>query len=353
MNDYQRDGVNAVPTTGIPIVYENSTGRSAIQINGKEVLPMGGISNRTTIFCNESGQYTIFKSDEHGFSNPPGLWELKNVDILTLGDSNALGGCVPSEKNFVALVRQHYPATINAGYPGAGPLSMLGMLKEALSVTHPRFVLWFYHENDTLDIPFERTSPLLLRYLENTFTQNLLSRQKEVDEALGDYVEKQLVEAASKHLDVIGALKTELPKLRPVAKLTTLRTFLAQVRGRSTQATDSNEIPKASLELLSRILSLANEATSRSGGQLVFVFLPEWERYAHGSNASKDYETIFTAVKSLNIPIIDVQLAFQSRKDPLSLFPFRRFGHYNEQGHNLVAETVCSYLFPLWPPPVR
>src|SRR5260221_1960393 len=34
------------------------------------LLPLGGISRVTTVFCNEMGQYVQYRSDEHGFHNP-------------------------------------------------------------------------------------------------------------------------------------------------------------------------------------------------------------------------------------------------------------------------------------------
>jgi len=34
-------------------------------------------------------------------------------------------------------------------------------------------------------------------------------------------------------------------------------------------------------------------------------------------------------VRALQIPMIDIEPAFRLQGDPLSLFPFRRFGHYN------------------------
>ena len=47
---------------------------------------------------------------------------------------------------------------------------------------------------------------------------------------------------------------------------------------------------------------------------------------------------------ALTIPVIDVEPAFQAHDDPLSLFPFRRFGHYNEQGNQIVADTILRVL---------
>jgi hypothetical protein len=49
--------------------------------------------------------------------------------------------------------------------------------------------------------------------------------------------------------------------------------------------------------------------------------------------------------------VVDINDGFQAHADPLSLFPFRRLGHYNEEGHRLVAETVLkSIARPIsWP----
>ena len=33
---------------------------------------------------------------------------------------------------------------------------------------------------------------------------------------------------------------------------------------------------------------------------------------------------------------------FEKHEDQLSLFPFRKLGHYNEKGYELIAETVFN-----------
>ena len=53
---------------------------------------------------------------------------------------------------------------------------------------------------------------------------------------------------------------------------------------------------------------------------------------------------VLELVNALDIPIIDLQPVFQAQKDPLSLFPFRRFGHYNETGNQIVADTLLGFL---------
>lgn len=47
-------------------------------------------------------------------------------------------------------------------------------------------------------------------------------------------------------------------------------------------------------------------------------------------------------VKSLNIPVIDIDEAFSNQGDPLSFYPFRVGGHYNEEGYKFVAETILK-----------
>ena len=76
-----------------------------------DLLPLGGISNVTTVACNETGEYLVYRSDEFGFHNPSGLWGRQDTDIVAVGDSFAQGHCVPSDKNFIALMRQRYAGT--------------------------------------------------------------------------------------------------------------------------------------------------------------------------------------------------------------------------------------------------
>jgi hypothetical protein len=61
-------------------------------------------------------------------------------------------------------------------------------------------------------------------------------------------------------------------------------------------------------------------------------------------SVGENRDAILALVKGLNIPIIDIHQAFRAHADSLRLFPFRRPGHYNEEGHLLVAETVLRHL---------
>ena len=56
------------------------------------------------------------------------------------------------------------------------------------------------------------------------------------------------------------------------------------------------------------------------------------------------HDQVVSLAMDLGLPVIDITKAFDAHPDPLSLFPFRMFGHYNEDGYKLVAETVLKSL---------
>jgi hypothetical protein len=134
-------------------------------------------------------------------------------------------------------------------------------------------------------------------------------------------------------------------KLMGIATLGTLRQKLGLITGTAnTEKSGASEITDVELELFRTILSQAKATAATWGGTLYFINLPAWERYGNLQLASKTgaryRDRVLSLVKRLDIPIVDIHPVFQARKDPLSLFSFRRFGHYNEEGHRVVAEEV-------------
>jgi hypothetical protein len=77
---------------------------------------------------------------------------------------------------------------------------------------------------------------------------------------------------------------------------------------------------------------------------LYFVYLPSWERYARPNLLEEDRREILRVVEDLEIPVIDIHQAFQAHPDVLSLFPFRRSGHYNIEGNAVLADAVLKQL---------
>ena len=103
--------------------------------------------------------------------------------------------------------------------------------------------------------------------------------------------------------------------------------------------------PAAILKEFENILKLSNELVKENNSKLYFIYLPEVSRLLLMNNRDdwQNYKEIIEIVTSLNIPIIDLNKElFEKHKDPLSLFPFSKDGHYNELGYQLAAKTIFS-----------
>jgi hypothetical protein len=312
------------------------------------ILALAGISNKLTVLCNESGRHLTYESDEHGFRNPRGAWQSGKVDIVALGDSFTQGFCVGPGQYFVDVIRQRHPSTLNLGMAADGPLFMLSTLKEYAPPFRPKIVLWFYFEgNDLLDLQDERQSAVLMRYLEDGFTQGLRDRQAEVDRALVDFVEREKAWEQGNRLASLRNRRGMVGQLVDFAKLPVLRTRIGLLG--STNYEQSATMAKAKdLTMFRRILSQAKATTASWGGTLYFVYLPNWGRFVSqrswGHFVDGLHDNVLNVAQELEIPIIDVLPVFEARPEPMALFPFRAPGHYTEDGHRLVAEEVLKAL---------
>ncbi len=344
VTDLRKKGVDAYPS----IPAQELLKAHAV---GAGLLPLGGISNKVTVLCNESGDYTIYESDEHGFHNPKGIWTAR-VDIAALGDSNVQGQCVASENNFVALIRNRYPGTLNLGVGGHGPLMMLATMKEYLRFVKPGVVLWFHYEgNDLLDLRRERSDSSLMRYLTDGFAQGLLKRQTEIDHLLTQYVESEMRRGEfSKMLEELSEEvwppERLLENVAGAVKLRHVRRALGLIDGRVRTDAQSGyrtgDYTGEVRDLFPQVMSQVKAVASEWGGKLYFVYLPEWS--TKPEIVRDDKQQVLSVVRNLGIPIIDVQRAFRTHDDPKSLFPFRMVGHYNEAGYRLVADEVLRNL---------
>jgi hypothetical protein len=349
VDDLRSQGLDAVrsayPTSQFEREFTDLWKSHVRSRSGREMLPLSGISNKLTVLCNEAGQYVTFRSDEHGFNNPPKAWS-GPIDIAAVGDSYVQGWCVPTEASFVSLIRQHNHATVNLGNQGDGPLSMLATIKEYAALLKPKIVLWFYFENDFNDLGSEKTSPLFMQYLTKDYTQRLFDRQPEVDKALAAFLEAVKVRnAARTHLAEVSVALADL-RQRPdfpqsVLKLFELRSRLGLPQGELTKSPTVDVDPEQ-VELFYRILVEAKETASQWGGHLHFVFLPSYGRYASGPFYKwPGRDDVLRAATRAGLPITDLHPIFVSQENPMALFPPARYAtHYNEAGHRLVAEAV-------------
>jgi hypothetical protein len=317
LNELKNNGVKVVPFSLVhPSLFKKG-----------KIYPLGGISNVTTVLCNESGEWTIYDSDEHGFNNSKGVFANEETDIVIVGDSFTHGYCVKRVENIAGQLQTlSEMSVVNLGVGGHGPLRELAKLKEYGELLKPKYTFWLYYEgNDLKDLAFEKQSPILLKYLDSNFSQLLANRQSEIDNLL--------INRMNQEKNKSGII---LENVKSIFKLTQLRYRFNLF----------NPPPQPS-SLFRRILEQARNITTSWNGKLYFVYLPNWKRYTTQVDHHTFYhrDEVLSIVSSLNIPIIDIhEEVFAKHSDPLSLFPFRVHGHYTAEGYRLVSQAIYQHL---------
>ncbi len=321
--------------------------------SGKSAIPLlhlGFISNAVTVLCNEGGEFIIFRTDEHGFNNPPGMWS-REIDFALVGDSFTHGRCVPPEKNVAGVLRRRYPETLNIGMSGNGPLFVLACIREYLTTLRPEVVIWMYFEgNDLSDLHKEKKDDILPKYLKNDFHQGVIEKQAEIDEFLRNY--------GDSHVKL--QKKIDYRKASPLISILRLTNWRKRIKStierpprteRPLAQWPKNPYDASDLKLFRTVLERARDETRRWNGQLLIVYLPDWERFFQPLQTNNYRREVLQIFEDLKLPFIDIYEVFKLHGEPQSLFPFGEPGHYSEEGYALVAESVLQRISAKPDPP--
>ena len=307
----------------------------------KNFLPLSGISNFTTINCNESGYYSIYESDDYGFNNPQNVWSNKNKKTIVLGDSFVHGSCVNRPFDISSQLRKKMKdktTLINLGYNGNGPLLQYATLREYLPYIEANKVIFFYYEgNDIVNLKEEIKSDLLKKYiLDQTFHQNLFYKQFKVNKNFESYFKKKIK-------DLQNFDKNKIQKIKDFLKLKKLRTItietVALIYSKSTKSAE--DLPSE----FRQILKLARNLSHQNESEFYFVYLPTYYRYVI-SDYDNNYFKIKKIIEELNIKFIDVHKdVFLKNEEPLSFFPFKKPGHYTKLGYKKIADFLFDEIY--------
>ena len=296
--------------------------------NSDNILPLSGVSNAETIYCNENGYYSIYQSDRYGFNNPDKEWDNKETEYLIVGDSFTDGACVNRPNDIASVLRTlSNKSVLNLGYNGNGPLFEYATLKEFLN-PNTKKVIWNYYEgNDFYNLEFEKKNKILLNYLDNIkFNQNLKFRQNEIDILARQKINKAINDTITID-NILTILKLEKIRIK-------LNNYLPK-----NQQPEYKGPSKAVIKVFKKTLSLAKKNSSK----LYFVYLPEYSRYKKNFD-NTNYNLVKDIVIEMNIPFIDIHKeVFEKEQNPLKLFPFELAGHYNIEGYKKVAETIYKF----------
>ncbi|MGH6932014.1 MAG: GDSL-type esterase/lipase family protein [Dongiaceae bacterium] len=330
--DLRSEGRDAWPLTP-PSAFRRGDLR-AEQLDN-DLFPLSAISNVDIVTCNEGGFYPIYRTDPHGFANPPEAWRAAPLDIALIGDSFAFGACVQPDEGAAALLRREFPATISLGLGGNGPLVELAALREFLPSHAPRLVFWlFYPANDMNNLRKELKVNELARYLDPDHGQNLIARQAEVDEFL-----RQVVEDSMSRAERDG--RETMLERSPLLDFLTIR----KVRGTVGEAI-RDRFALYPWDEFETILRDARDRTAAWGGQLRFVYLPSYEGLAGNAGQEVIKSRVLPIVERLGLRFIDAEAAFSAQPDPFALYPFKRPGHFNAEGYRMLARLLADAARP-------
>jgi len=319
-NDLRKEDKNVVVAV-TPKIYLNES--------NIKIFPITGISYSKTLYCNENGYYFIYESDRYGFNNPDEEWDKEEIEYLFVGDSYIQGACVNRPNDIASVLRTLSKKTVlNLGHGGVGPLIEYAILREYLKL-NVKNVFWVYYErNDISNLNDELKSKILIQYLQNlNFTQNLKSKQNQIDE-----LAKQIIEREKKKEEKENSLSFKAFKF---IKIYHTRHLLFYFQ------------PELQTELVPQfkeILKLAKDLATKNNSNFYFVYLPGYTRYKTYYDNSF-YNEVKQIVEKLSIPFIDIHKeVFEKESNPLKLFPFELGGHYNVEGYRKVAEAIYKFI---------
>lgn len=310
---------------------------------GNTLVPIGGIARVTTVLCNESGPYVVYKSDRFGFNNSETNYH-RAADVLLVGDSYMHGYCVDRRQSVAGNLDARGMNAITVGISGNGPLLELATLVEYGAYLKPKHVVWVWYQGNDLDeLRDEIKNPVLTKYLQAGFSQNLVHRQNEVDafrkNQIGQIVERPFT--FQKYLDDdTEKMQNALALLRGALTLHKTRLLLSMTKKQYLH--DLTPEQKTLFRQVETILLQAKKTTERWGGKLYFVYLPPYNDSSTFVALSR--ETLQKINGELNIPFLDFDDA-RGKRDEVELQALGLGGHHlNAEGYKVLADQIYQRL---------
>lgn len=112
-------------------------------------LPLGVLPNTKYYVCDEGYGLTTFKSDKFGFWNPNKIYN-KKIDLMIIGDSLSMNGCLQEENSFIGMLRKDFNV-MNLSIGSNDPIHYAATAEIFIPEFKPRIVLMIFNRGDFID----------------------------------------------------------------------------------------------------------------------------------------------------------------------------------------------------------
>jgi hypothetical protein len=225
---------------------------------------------------------------------------------------------------------------VNLGMAGSNSLSMLGSFREYAEPLKPPLVLWIMNPN-TADPWREYQDSLLPQYLEPGFTQHLIDRQADIDQAW-----REIAIQAQYEFDRRSLIEIRAATITRFSRIP----LLARLRGRlQLDAPLERPADPLDLSLFLRIVRLAHDTTQKWGGEFIVVIMPLYEDVVvRQLPPSQRHENIAIELRKAGVEVLDAASLFARQADPASLYTLRINNHPSAAGHALLGSYILDEL---------
>ena len=314
--------------------------RSPIVVEGREILPLAGVSDVLTVYCQaKDWSMVTYRSDGFGFRNPSLAGQSAAPEFALLGDSFVQGYCVPGAVTYAERLAALGPAA-NYGMNGTSPLAQVAIYREYVKALRPKRVLWFFYEgNDLEDYLGERRWPLLRAYLDRDHVQNLARLNGAISSALKRFIDEQLesVEVATITDDQIGSGNSISSQIGSFLLLRRARSVLGHEIDRTTDFTE------AEWREMDGLWREVVETQRTQGGETTFVYIPARDRFTDPAPYQAIEQKVVALWSNLGADYVLLTEPLEAVDDPLKYYGDADI-HFNEEGYRLTADAIVEHL---------
>lgn len=306
----------------VPVNYPINLSDSELD----KIMPLAGISKSQTLVCQENSDPVTYLSDRHGFNNPDSVWD-EEVRGALIGDSFTHGACVDNTKNIQGhLLSSFGLSTINLGFGGSSQLYQLAVINEYIDSIDTSHVFWIiFVGNDSRELKTEYQHPWLRQYLKHTFSQQLSSRQTEIDEFWTQYSNSftSLLRRYTHHLrlfnlmNVLGIMRAQQEINRPLDEMT--ENVLRQIH----------------------VIKKGKQVLEDKNKKLTVVVLPDRNTFKI-SAVKREYNLLIASLRDASIDTLDLRRFLDKEVDAIDQLYVNKSFHYSPEGYRVVANAIKS-----------